>query len=139
MSPLVNNVPPRACASKVVCGQGDLAFVFAMFRVLQLAAETHMDLTTAARPTIRGEIQPQGYALSLAWPDSTARLATLSSYPGLLVLCLSLTEAYLSGFFPCFSTASDQWWGRNVQGKNLRDKSFHSAMHKSSVPRTPYA
>ena len=38
MSPLVNNVPPRACVSKVVCGQGDLAFVFATFRALQLAA-----------------------------------------------------------------------------------------------------
>ena len=58
MSPLVNNVPPRACAFKVVCGQGGLAFLVAKLRALQLAAAgTCMDLTTAARPTIGGEIQ----------------------------------------------------------------------------------
>ena len=48
----------RWSAGKVVCGEGGLAFLFAKLRALQLAAAgTCMDLTTAARPTIGGEIQ----------------------------------------------------------------------------------
>ena len=101
--------------------------------------ETRMDLITAAQPTIRGEIQLARIRTKSRVARPTARLATLSLIPRTCV-CHS-RKPYLSGFFPCLGTASDQWWGKNVQGKNLGGlcKSFRSTMHKSSVPRTPYA
>ena len=71
--------------------------------------------------------------------DPTARPATLSHIPRPSGLVFVIQEAYLSGFFPCISTASDQWWGKNVQGKNLGSTLCNSTMHKSSMPRTPYA
>ena len=60
-----SNVPPRARASKLVCGQGGLAFVFAKFRALQLAAgNTHGPDNSGATHNPRS-YSSQGYALSL--------------------------------------------------------------------------
>ena len=53
------------------------------------------------------------------WPDPTARLDTLSLVPrpsGLVFV------SHGSLPFTLLSTASDQWWGKNVQGKNVQGK-----------------
>ena len=139
MSPLVNNVPlvhalPRWSAGKVV------------WHLYLLSPEHYTAAGNTHRPdnssATEVKYSSQGYALSLAWSDPTARLASLASYPGFLDFCLSFREAYFSDFFPCLSTASDQWWGKNVQATNLGDTSRKiiplNSMYKSSVSRTPY-
>ena len=92
-----------------------------------------MDLTAAARPTIRVEIQ-------LARIHIKSRVALrdwmrLASYPGLLDLCSSFMEAYRSGFFSCVSTASDL-------GKNIRVTLIplhYIYAYIEGVPRMRYA
>ena len=122
MYPLVHALP-RWSAGKVVWH-----FYLLSSEHYNWQPGTRIDLTTAAQPTIRGEIQlaricrvaMQGKS-RVARPHCETRASYPGLCPGLLDLCFSFTEAYLSGFFLCVSTASDQWWSKNVQGKSLGD------------------
>ena len=128
MSPPVNNVLPRAFASKVVCVQGGLAFVFSKFRALQLAAGNAHRPDNSSVTHKQVKCSSQEYALSLTWPDPTARLDTLSLVPrpsGLVFV------SHGSLPFTLLSTASNQWWGKNVQGKNVQGKNLGRTVHKS--------
>ena len=86
------------------------------------------DLTTAVQPTIRVEIQLTRICYSLTSP--TKNWIHLALYPGLLdqlhvvfvIHVSSRTNAFLSDFFSCVSTASDKCSGEpNDQGESLGD------------------
>ena len=89
---------------------------------------TCMDLITAARSTIRSEIQLA--RIRFAWPDPTRRLDMLSLVPTpsgiLLVIHRSLTFRLLS------LQATNAGVRKNVQGKDVGDTP-HKSSHSTTV------
>ena len=101
---------------------------------------TCMDLTTAARSTIRSEIQLA--RIRLAWPDPTRRLDTLSPVPTPSGILLVIHRPTSSGFvlvihrslpFRLLSLqATNAGVRKNVQGKDVGDTP-HKSSHSTTV------
>ena len=124
MSPLVNNVPPRTCASEVVWPS------YLQVHSTTTSSRDHVWTWQQQRdPHTEMKCISLGYALYCpAWPEQTwamlfetIDMMPLVSYPGLRDQFLSFMGAANSGFFSCVSTASCKCWGKNGQGKSLGD------------------
>ena len=116
MSPLVH----AWSASKVVW-----QFYFPSSEHYNWQPGTCIDLTTAARSTIRGEIQLA--RIRLAWPDPTGRQDTLSHVPTPSGIFVGHSQLTFQASFPQVTKC----WGKNVQGKGVGD-----TPHKSSYSTT---
>ena len=123
MSPLVNNVPPRTCASEVVWPS------YLQVHSTTTSSRDHVWTWQQQRdPHTEMKCISLGYALYCpAWPEQTWVMLCETRYDALSLVPRPSRPVFVihgssktnSGFFACVSTASGKCWGKNGQGKSL--------------------
>jgi len=123
MSPSMNNVPPRTCASDVVWPS------YLQVRSTTTSSRDHAWTWQQQRdPHTEMKCISLGYTLYCpAWPEQTWVMLRETRYDALsLVPRPSQTFFFIHGssktnlgFFPCVSTASGKCWSKNGQSKSL--------------------